>query len=152
MGGTDEFWSFAQAHLDDEESTGEESLLPSNESNDEALTSLRTNATTHRSNTVSPGVVLGAVLVGFLLLSSVVAFLIWNVSDENPNDLDGDGITIGLDACFDGFSEWTSTPESDHDGDGCHDGEEDDDDDNDAVPDEVDLCPLGEVDWAPSCI
>ena len=150
MGGTDEFWSFAQAHLDDEESSGEEPLLPSSESNDEALTSLRTNATTQRLNMVSPGVVLGAVLVGFLLLSSVVVFLLWNVSDENPNDLDGDGINNEMDDCFDGFDEWTFDATLDHDRDGCHDGEEDDDDDNDTVPDDLDACPKGGINWVPT--
>jgi hypothetical protein len=150
MGGTDEFWSFAQAHLDDEESSGEESLLRSSESNDEAFASDGTSAITYRSRIGSPVAVVAVVFVGFLFLSSVVAFLLWNASDENPNDLDGDGINNEMDDCFDGFDEWTFDPTLDHDRDGCHDGEEDADDDNDTIPDDVDACPTGSIDWLPT--
>ena len=150
MGGTDEFWSFAQSLLDDEEAEDEKSVVPSNESTDVAMSSAGTNAITYRSGVGSPGVVVAVVFVGFLLLSSVVAFLLWNTSDENPNDLDGDGIKNEMDDCFDGFDEWTFDQTLDHDRDGCHDGEEDDDDDNDTVPDEADACPTGGINWVPT--
>ena len=93
---------------------------------------------------------MGVVLVGILLLSSLVAVVIWNFSDYDPNDLDSDGIANGLDDCFDGFDEWVSVESLDHDRNGCHDGEEDDDDDNDTVPDDADACPTGSIDWLPT--
>jgi hypothetical protein len=92
----------------------------------------------------------GIVFVGILLLSSLVAVVVWSFSDYDPNDLDGDGIANGLDDCFDGFDEWIYDESLDHDGDGCHDGEEDDDDDNDTIPDDADGCPTGSIDWLPT--
>ena len=97
MGGTDGFWNMGQDLLDKEEPEGQELSLSSGESNDEAPVSLSTSSTVQRSGIGSPGVVVAVVFVGLLLLSSVVAFLLWNVSDENPNDLDGDGINNEMD-------------------------------------------------------
>ena len=150
MGGTDGFWNLAQDLLDEDEPEDQESTLPSDKSEYDAFALVGTNAITYRSGIGSPGVVVAVVFVGFLLLSSVVAFLLWNTSDENPNDLDGDGIKNEMDDCFDGFDEWTFDPTLDHDRDGCHDGEEDNDDDNDTIPDDLDACPTGGFDWVPT--
>ena len=60
-------------------------------------------------------------------------------------DLDNDGIETSLDNCEDDpTSTWVSTPEDDHDGDGCADSE-DLDDDGDGIADEYDDCPLSET-------
>lgn len=58
-------------------------------------------------------------------------------------DFDGDGVPDDEDRCARGVQGWTSTPETDHDGDGCRDEDEDTDDDNDGIPDDEDACPRG---------
>jgi hypothetical protein len=60
------------------------------------------------------------------------------------NDMDGDGIDDEFDSCPEGWGEedgWSSSPETDLDGDGCHDSWEDLDDDNDGIADGIDNCP-----------
>ena len=143
-----EFWSLAQ-DLQSQNSgdTGTNDAI-SSQLDDEQ--SIQVEATAQRASIGSPGLIVGVVLVGILLLSSLVAVVIWNFSDYDPNDLDSDGIANGLDGCFDGFDEWVSVESLDHDRDGCHDGEEDDDDDNDTVPDDADACPTGGIDWLPT--
>ena len=148
MEGQGEFWSLAQDLLG-----VEEEVLPSDEaatSEENLEPSLHVDASAQRSIIGSPGLVVAVVLVGVLLLSSLVAVVMWSFSDHDPNDVDGDGVANGLDDCFDGFADWTSSEALDHDGDGCHDGKEDDDDDNDTVPDDVDTCPKGDVNWLPT--
>ena len=51
------------------------------------------------------------------------------------------------DECQLGNLSWTSTPQTDHDMDGCADLTEDDDDDNDMVLDGLDRCPNGDLQW-----
>ena len=80
MGDMGGFWNQAQDLLDEDEPEGQESTLPSDESNNESFASVGTNAITYRSRIGSPGVVVAVVFVGFLLLSSVVAFLLWSTS------------------------------------------------------------------------
>ncbi len=63
-------------------------------------------------------------------------------------DTDGDGVLDSVDACPSGDTGWTSSPATDHDGDGCRDATEDADDDNDGIADTADACPLGETGWA----
>ncbi|MGY8670772.1 MAG: SBBP repeat-containing protein [Candidatus Poseidoniales archaeon] len=63
------------------------------------------------------------------------------------HDLDGDGILPSADYCANGITNWTSSPISDYDGDGCQDSSEDTDDDGDGVEDEADNCPKGELNW-----
>ncbi|MCH1616805.1 MAG: transglutaminase-like domain-containing protein [Candidatus Poseidonia sp.] len=115
----------------------------------DAEQSPQVKASAQRVEIGSPGLLVAVVLIAVLLLSSLIGVLIWNYSGFDPNDVDGDGIANGLDNCYEGLSEWTSTETLDHDADGCQDVEEDDDDDNDTVPDSVDLCPLGFIDWRP---
>ena len=150
MGEMDGFWTLEQNLHDGDEAEANHRTASGVESTDREMSSGEVDASIQRSPIGSPGIVLATVLVGFLLVSSVVAVWLWNFSDQDPNDLDGDGINNGIDACFDGVSDWTSELITDHDGDGCHDEKEDDDDDNDALTDAVDLCPKGEVDWIPS--
>ncbi|MDX2507452.1 MAG: thrombospondin type 3 repeat-containing protein [Gammaproteobacteria bacterium] len=74
-------------------------------------------------------------------------------SDEFGNncdpDDDNDGLADGMDDCSVGDTGWTSTPATDHDGDGCRDaGTEDADDDNDGVLDTApDSCQTGDTGW-----
>jgi hypothetical protein len=150
MVGQGEFWSLAQELSDDEQS---EAPRPERVASERAAyeeQSIQVEATAQRASVGSPGLIVGIVLVGILLLSSLVAVVVWSFSDYDPNDLDGDGIANGLDDCFDGFDEWIYDESLDHDGDGCHDGEEDDDDDNDTIPDDADGCPTGSIDWLPT--
>ena len=150
MVGQDEFWSLAQDLLGDEQSEAPpQEQVPSEQAAYEEQ-SFQVEATAQRASVGSPGLIVGVVLVGILLLSSLVAVVIWSFSDYDPNDLDGDGIANGLDDCFEGFDEWTFDESLDHDHDGCHDVEEDDDDDNDTVPDGTDACPTGSIDWLPT--
>lgn len=65
------------------------------------------------------------------------------IGNECDNDGDGDGVTSDVDDCEFGISDWTSTSNSDYDGDGCNDLSEDSDDDNDGVEDVDDICPTG---------
>ena len=68
----------------------------------------------------------------------------------DPDD-DNDGILSDLsdaDDCPFGEIGWTSTSETDHDGDGCKDDSSEDlDDDNDGVSDGIDDCSKGELGW-----
>lgn len=65
-------------------------------------------------------------------------------------DADQDGVPDTDDQCPEGRRNWTSTPPTDHDGDGCRDEDEDNDDDNDGVLDEDDACPTGPLGWTSS--
>jgi ferredoxin len=150
MVGQDEFWSLAQDLLGDEQAEAPPQEQVQSQQAPYEEQSVQVEATAQRASIGSPGLIVGVVFVGILLLSSLVAVVIWNFSDYDPNDLDGDGVANGLDDCFDGFDEWTSVESLDHDRDGCHDGKEDDDDDNDTVPDDADACPTGGIDWLPA--
>ena len=57
-------------------------------------------------------------------------------------DIDADDIPPSDDNCVDDWNPSQSDYDSDGDGDVC-----DDDDDNDTIPDVIDICPLGELDW-----
>ena len=142
-----EFWSLAQDLQSQSSDDAGPSDAPSSHLDDEP--SLHGVTTAQRATVGAPGLIAAIVLVGVLLVSSLAVF-VWNASDHDPNDVDGDGVANGLDDCFDGFADWTSSEALDHDGDGCHDSKEDDDDDNDTVPDEVDGCPTGDIDWLPT--
>jgi hypothetical protein len=65
------------------------------------------------------------------------------VGDVCDNDGDGDGVLEADDDCEFGVGDWTSTPFTDYDGDGCYDLGEDADDDNDGRSDDDDDCPKG---------
>ncbi len=65
-------------------------------------------------------------------------------------DADGDGILDENDDCPNGETGWTSTPLTDHDGDGCRDATEDNDDDNDSIVDGADECEKGDLGWTSS--
>ena len=142
-----EFWSLAQDLQSQSSDDAGPSDAPSSHLDDEP--SLHGVTTAQRARVGAPGLIAAIVLVGVLLVSSLAVF-VWSASDHDPNDVDGDGVANGLDDCFDGFADWTSSEALDHDGDGCHDSKEDDDDDNDTVPDEVDACPTGDIDWLPT--
>ncbi|MBL90202.1 MAG: hypothetical protein CMH56_00120 [Myxococcales bacterium] len=62
------------------------------------------------------------------------------LGDVCDPDVDDDGVPNEDDACYAGFTSWSSQPSTDLDGDGCRDADEDDDDDNDGVDDSEDLC------------
>ena len=64
----------------------------------------------------------------------------------DPDD-DNDGIPDQGDLCSMGLTGWTSSNITDHDSDGCRDGDEDDDDDNDTIVDSNDDCARGDLDW-----
>ena len=68
----------------------------------------------------------------------------------DPDD-DNDGILSDLsdaDDCPFGETGWTSSPSTDHDGDGCKDDRPEDlDDDNDGISDGMDDCSKGELGW-----
>jgi hypothetical protein len=68
-------------------------------------------------------------------------------SFEQLNDGDLDGIHDSADACPLGDTGWSSSPETDYDGDGCRDATEDSDDDNDMRQDSDDLCVMGDTYW-----
>ena len=78
-----------------------------------------------------------------------LAMYFYGVHDvrEDIVDADGDGVLDEDDACPNGETGWTSTPATDHDGDGCRDATEDNDDDNDAIQDGNDDCATGELGW-----
>ena len=63
------------------------------------------------------------------------------------DDDDADGIQDIFDRCPRGANDWTSSPSSDHDSDGCRDSDEDPNDDNDMHPDWNDNCPSGLTNW-----
>lgn len=71
---------------------------------------------------------------------------IYFFSLEGDSDSDGDGIPDDADDCPEGYS-FSSSPITDHDGDGCYDLNEDTDDDNDGVLDSNDDCQKGETGW-----
>jgi hypothetical protein len=65
--------------------------------------------------------------------------------DDCDVDDDNDAVNDNFDLCQNSRDSFTSTPQSDYDGDGCEDVQEDDDDDNDGVVDSVDVCPKGQL-------
>ena len=69
------------------------------------------------------------------------------VLSEDAVDSDGDGILDPVDLCPESAFEFTSSPDNDHDGDGCQDSVEDSDDDADGVADADDGCPTGVIGW-----
>ena len=151
MAKLDEFWNLTQNLLDEDTDEQPPSVSSTGQIENQEIEQMHhAEATAHRASPGSPGAVVAVVMVGLLLVSSLVAVFIWSASDEDPNDIDGDGLANGLDDCFDGFDEWAYDKSLDHDSDGCHDGEEDDDDDNDTVPDDTDACPTGSIDWIPT--
>lgn len=100
-----------------------------------------------RTNLPRADVVVSIIIGVLVVVSGLLAVVVWVASDYDPNDIDGDGVTNALDACDDGEQDWFSSSLTDHDGDGCRDSVEDDDDDNDAVEDMLDACSPGEVGW-----
>ena len=73
------------------------------------------------------------------------------LGDVCDNDDDNDGIPDSSDGCELGEIDWISSPNSDHDSDGCWDfSQEDTDDDNDGVIDTYDDCSVGDLDWISS--
>ena len=67
--------------------------------------------------------------------------------DACDTDDDGDGIQDTSDMCPQEITDWTSTPITDYDQDGCLDNTEDEDDDNDGISDTIDQCTRGDLDW-----
>ena len=72
------------------------------------------------------------------------------LGDACDGDDDNDGVLDADDTCVRGDLGWTSTLQTDHDGDGCRDSVEDADDDNDGVYDFADTCPAGQLGWTSS--
>ena len=70
------------------------------------------------------------------------------LGDACDEDDDDDGVLDVDDTCMRGVLGWTSTLQTDHDGDGCRDSAEDNDDDNDGVFDYADTCPTGALAWS----
>ena len=89
---------------------------------------------------------------GTAFASDELAMYVYTVYDvrEDVTDTDGDGIDDADDDCPNGETGWTSTPSTDHDGDGCRDSSEDNDNDNDLVVNINDDCPEGELSWLSS--
>lgn len=89
---------------------------------------------------------------GTSFASDELAMYVYTVYDvrEDVTDTDGDGIDDADDDCPNGETGWTSTPLTDHDGDGCRDSSEDNDNDNDLVVNINDDCPEGELSWLSS--
>ncbi len=69
------------------------------------------------------------------------------LGDICDSDDDGDGVADNIDRCPMTELEWTSTPATDYDGDGCEDVSEDGDDDDDGVVDNYDSCGKGVLNW-----
>ena len=69
------------------------------------------------------------------------------IGDVCDGDDDGDSVADDWDDCTPGELGWTSTPNTDHDSDGCKDSTEDFDDDEDGIFDYNDICPKGPVGW-----
>ena len=74
------------------------------------------------------------------------------VITDGDKDNDTDGVVNRDDDCPNGQSSWTSDATTDHDRDGCRDGDggitdEDTDEDNDGVVDAADNCPAGLISW-----
>ena len=74
------------------------------------------------------------------------------LGDACDGDDDNDGVLDADDTCVRGDLGWTSTLQTDHDGDGCRDAIEDSDDDNDGVFDFADACPTGAVSWTSNAL
>ena len=70
------------------------------------------------------------------------------LGDACDEDDDNDGVLDVDDTCIRSVLGWTSTLQTDHDGDGCRDAVEDTDDDNDGVFDFADTCPTGALAWS----
>ena len=86
---------------------------------------------------------------GTSFVSDELAMYVYTIYDvrEDITDSDGDGIDDVADSCPNGETGWTSTPTTDHDGDGCRDSTEDNDNDNDLILNLNDDCPKGELSW-----
>jgi Sec-independent protein translocase protein TatA len=86
---------------------------------------------------------------GTSFASDELAMYVYTIYDvrEDITDSDGDGIDDVSDSCPNGETGWTSTPTTDHDGDGCRDSTEDNDNDNDLILNLNDDCPEGELSW-----
>ena len=71
------------------------------------------------------------------------------IGDLCDSDDDSDGVGDFVDDdCPMGELNWTSSSQTDKDGDGCKDEtDEDSDDDNDGIIDDLDSCPRGETGW-----
>ena len=92
-----------------------------------------------------------AIGISGLLLFSVLGlglyFLMMDDTVEVDNDWDNDGVLNVEDDCSEGETGWTSSLDTDYDGDGCNDLLEDPDDDNDGMHDNLDNCPKGVMEW-----
>ena len=88
-------------------------------------------------------------ITGLLLLSilGVGIYFLMDDTVEIDTDWDDDGVLNAEDACSEGEVGWTSSLETDYDGDGCNDDLEDPDDDNDGMHDNLDNCPKGIMVW-----
>ena len=88
-------------------------------------------------------------ITGLLLLSILGVGIYFLMDDpvEIDTDWDDDGVLNAEDACSEGEIGWTSSLETDYDGDGCNDDLEDPDDDNDGMHDNLDNCPKGIMVW-----
>ena len=86
---------------------------------------------------------------GTSFASDELAMYVYTIYDvrEDITDSDGDGIDDVSDSCPNGETGWTSTPATDHDGDGCRDSTEDNDNDNDLILNLNDDCPEGQLSW-----
>ena len=72
------------------------------------------------------------------------------IGNEADSDVDGDGVGNTNDGCEYSPIYFISSGGTDHDSDGCKDGNEDSDDDNDGIADLVDSCPTGTIAWVPT--
>ncbi len=91
-----------------------------------------------------------AIGISGLLLLSILGVGIYFLMDDTveiDTDWDDDGVLNTEDACSEGEVGWTSSLETDYDGDGCNDDLEDPDDDNDGKHDNLDNCPKGIMVW-----
>ena len=88
-------------------------------------------------------------LSGLLLFSilGVGVYLLMDNTVEVDTDWDDDGVLNVEDSCSEGETGWTSSIDTDYDGDGCNDLLEDPDDDNDGMHDNLDNCPKGIMEW-----
>ena len=88
-------------------------------------------------------------LSGLLLFSilGVGVYLLMDDTVEVDTDWDDDGVLNVEDSCSEGETGWTSSIDTDYDGDGCNDLLEDPDDDNDGMHDNLDNCPKGVMEW-----
>ena len=88
-------------------------------------------------------------LSGLLLFSilGVGVYLLMDDTVEVDTDWDDDGVLNVEDSCSEGETGWTSSIDTDYDGDGCNDLLEDPDDDNDGMHDNLDNCPKGIMEW-----